>query len=294
MIIHEIPHPFSQFMRDGDILSPNNFLLIDEKNTIYRNGVKINIQLDIKYPIVRIISDDYFLLIDGDNDKVKNNAWIIHTNGTIENSFYIGQATNVILTKSNLIVAYSESSLDTDRMFRNNHISKERYKKDVSSEGLAVFDFQGNCLFKYMTDAKDPEFIPFIEICSFLKKDEDNIYLLARLFTRGIAILEFNSKNYTMKNILNIPEIFDYDLPKAMTKKNDDWYFLATNPNYIEIEEGNFNSLKSYLFKLDKMLLIEKIGECCFSNKMHGNNDGSFSVPLSIKNDDQNSCFIKI
>lgn len=291
MIIHKIIHPFSTHICDGDILSENNFLLIDEKNNIYRNGIKINIKMDLEFPIIRIISDDHFILVDGDSNKKKDNAWIIHNNGTIENAFYIGNAFNIILTESNIIAAYSECSLNTERIFKHTANPSE---KDVSSEGLAVFDLQGSCLFKYMSDAKEENIIPFISIYSFLRKDEDNIYLLAYLFTRDIAILEFNLNSYSIKHILNIPEAFDCNLPRAMTKKNDDWYFLTTNPNHTEIEQGNLNSLKSYLFKLDKMLFVEKIGECCFSNKMHGNDDGSFSVPLSIKNQYQNSCFIKI
>jgi hypothetical protein len=301
MTINEIKHPFNSRIHDGDIISKTNFLLIDDENRIYRNGKKINIKLKLEWPIVRIISDDFFILIDSDSSMQKDNAWIINNNGTIERSFYIGNATDVILTKTHIVASYSKCSLDTSRIFTISYknpdyetcLEKLSSKKALSREGLAVFDFRGNCLFKYMTDASDEDFIPFMEVCSFLKKDEDTIYLLPYLFNDGLAILEFSLKNYSLKNVLNLEEIVAENyFPRAMTKKHGNWYFLMTN--YEEMEKGDINNLKSHLFKMKSSQRLEKLGECCFSVKMHGNYDGSFSVPLGVKDNNQNSCYLKI
>lgn len=295
MIIHEIMHPSDSFIFNGDIISESDYLLIDEQKRIFRNHKKINLSIDVKWPIGKIISDDSFILIDGDTVNIKDNAWIIHNNGTIKSSFFIGNATDIILTKSNIVASYSKCELNTNRIFARLDSKNEPNKKKISSEGLAVFDFQGNCLFKFMSDAKDEDFIPFMEIDSFLKIDEEKIYLIAQLFEGNVSVLEFNLKNYSMKKILNLSEILgEKYLLGAMSLKNNNWYFLGTKDYEIYgTQKGDLNNLKSYLLKLNDDLSVELLGECCFSCRMQGNSDGSFSVPSSFITN-QKSCYIKL
>ena len=301
MTVNEIKYPFNSLILDGDILSETDFLLIDNENRVFRNGKEINIELKLECPIARIISDDFFILLDGDGLNQKDNAWIIDNNGVIVNSFYVGDATDMILTNTHVVISYSKCSLDTSRIFKTTYRSKDdaaffekrSSKKAISSEGLAVFDFKGNCLFKYMSDARDEDFIPFMEIRSFLKKDEDTMYLLSDLFNDGLAVLEFSLKNYALKKIINLEKLVGKNYwPRAMTKKYGKWYFLMTD--WEEMEKGDILNLKTHLFKMENIQTLEKLGECCYSVKMHGNYGGSFSVPLGIKDKNQNSCYLKI
>lgn len=292
MKIHEIKYSSDSPILNGDILNEVDYLLIDDQKRIYRNEKEINLSIDLEWPICRIISEDTFLLIDGDTQNVKDNAWIIHNDGRIKSSFFIGNPTNIVLTKSKIIASYSKCSLNTSRIFTTIYGKSETDEKNINSEGLAVFDFQGNCLFKYISDAKDEDLIPFMEIDSFLKIDEETIYLLAQLFEGSTSILEFNLKEYSLKNKLNLSQISnDKYFLRAMSVKNNKWYFLATIND--EIQKEDFNNLKSYLLKLNEDFSIELLNECCYSNKMQGNCDGSFSVPSSILIN-QKSCYIKL
>jgi hypothetical protein len=290
MQIFDIKHPFDTFIDSGDIKSEKDFLLIDDQNNIYRNNQKIDVPLLLLSPIARIISEKYFLLVD--SDKEHENAWIINNSGTILHSFYVGNARNIVLTKSNIIIAYSKCELNTDRIFRELIKSEQQI---ISSECFAVFDFEGNCLFTYMTDAKDDNFIAFHEVTSFLKKDDETIYLLVYLFDGYLVVLEFNLKNYAIKEVLSLEAFSEsvYSL-RAMTKKNNDWYFLATN--YEQLKKRDPSIFMSYILKLTENESLECIGECCYSAGALGNCDGSFSVPfgLILKDINQTSCYVKI
>ncbi|BDD03887.1 hypothetical protein [Aureibacter tunicatorum] len=302
MTINEIKQSFNTAILDGDIISKTNFLFIDDENIVNRNGKKINLGLKLEWPIIRIISNDYFILVDRDSSSNKKiNAWIINTNGTIESSFYIGNALDLIVTQNGIVTSYSKCSLDTSRIFSTTYrspnyvsdIEEASSKKFIHSEGLAVFDFKGNCLFKYMSDSRGKNFIPFKEIYSFLKKDENTIYLLADLFEGGFTILEFSLNNYNVKKKQNLKEIIPKNhLPRAMTKIDNTWYFLMIN--FEEMEKGDLDNLKTYLFKMKNTQILDKVGECCFSVKMHGNLGGSFSILLGIHDIKRSPCYLKI
>jgi hypothetical protein len=299
MQIFDIKHPFDTFIDSGDIKSEKNFLLIDDQNNIYRNNQKIDVPLLLLSPIARIISDKYFLLVDSEREY--ENAWIINNSGIILHSFYVGNARNIVLTKSNIIIAYSKCDLDINIRYPYEYINPE-YKeilaveqKAISSECFAVFDFEGNCLFAYMTDAKDDNFVELQEVTSFLKKDDETIYLLVYLFDGYLVVLELNLKNYAIKEVLSLEAFSEsvYSL-RAMTKKNNDWYFLATN--YEQLKKRDPSIFMSYILKLTENESLECIGECCYSAGALGNCDGSFSVPfgLILKDINQTSCYVKI
>ena len=290
MIIHEINQSCNSYFYSGDITSKKDFLLIDDLKRITTNGKEIKPKIDLEHPIIRSISKDYFIIVDGEPNDRSENAWIIDFEGKIKKSFFLGNATDFALTRSKIIVSYSKCELDTSRIFRYDSSSLENQGNlPISSEGLAVFDFDGNCLFKYMSDARKEDFIEFQEVYSFFVDEKNRVYLLSYLFDGGFSILEFELDNYSMKRLIDLNGILDEKyLPKAMTKKNEDWYILVNN--YEDILNANF---KSQIMKYHNKS-VEKIGECCFSVKMKGNKDGTFSVPISQKNNFENSCFIEL
>ncbi|MEL7423458.1 MAG: hypothetical protein AAFN81_10735 [Bacteroidota bacterium] len=290
MTIDVIENIFKSPIYDIDIKSKSDFLLINEKGVICRNRKRIDAQLKLSWPIVRIISEELFLLVDADKPGQEDNAWIINSLGKIEIAFYIGKAINIVLISNHIVASYSKCSLDTSRLsektYENpNHKSffTERAKnKDVSGEGLAVFDFKGNCSFKYMSDSKDTDFIPFMEIYSFLRKDEKTVYLLSYLFRDGYTILEFNLETYALKKVIDLQNMIPKGCsPKAMTRKNDEWYFMMNY--YEETEEGGLGNLKAYVLKGRDNQSLEQIAEYHFARKAYGNPDSSFAViPFQI------------
>lgn len=189
-----------------------------------------------------------------------------------------------------IIASYSECSLDTSRIFHSDE--RQARIESFDSNGLVVFDFEGNSLFEYMNDAKEDDFIPFMENYSFLKCNEDTVYLLAYLFDGRFSILAFNVKDYSTKKVLNLSErVANKYLPMAMTRKDNTWYILM---NDMERLENDFTNASSEIFEMTNDSQLKKIGECCFSNRMRGNFNGSFSVPISFKNTYQNSCYIEL
>lgn len=74
MKIHEINHPSSESIFNGDFLSENNFIFINKKSRIYRNNEEINFKIEAEWPLIRIISDEVFILVNSDSSKENDSA----------------------------------------------------------------------------------------------------------------------------------------------------------------------------------------------------------------------------
>ncbi len=298
MIIHDIEHPNNSFIHTGDFISVDDILLIDENFKIYRNNEEVEVDLDLEWPIARIISEDTFLLVDSRSVRDnKDNAWIIKNDGSITKSFFLDAVVDIQIVNSRIIGAYSKCSLNMTRFTTSVYvnISEEKVKemqemKYLCEEGVAIFDLEGNCLYKYMSDVKDEDYIFFMEIESILRKDNEIVYLLAH--AASFLILELNLTTFLIRKVteFNIEEYF----PRSIALKDDSLYFLATK--YQEIEEGNLQNMRSHMFKLNKDQSIQKVGTSIFSGRSQGKNDGSFFIPshYGAKDQKQYSCHVKI
>lgn len=292
MKIHKINNPFTSAVHHGDIISSDDYLLIDQEKRIFRRGNEIELNLKLEWPIARIISDDSFLLVDGDSLNERHNAWIVENTGVIKNSFFIGKVLDILLTKTKIIASYSKCSLNTDRYFISSH-KEIQQNKSISTEGLAVFNFKGQCLFRYMSDATEQNFIPFIEVESLLKGNNEKVYLLAHLFDHNTSMLEFNLKDYSIRNILNITPLIDKNhTPIAMSLKGKSWYFIMKN--YKDFNHQNINRIKSYILKLNHNSSFTLLGEAPYSHRICGKNNGSFSIPSWLNVTDKESYYIEL
>ncbi len=65
--INQIKHPSNSFILKGDFVSTDDILLIDENFRIFRNNKEIKIDFKLEWPIARIVSDELFLLVDGES-----------------------------------------------------------------------------------------------------------------------------------------------------------------------------------------------------------------------------------
>jgi len=263
MKITEISHDCDKFFLNGDFVSMNNYVVINDRNEIIRNGKILEKKGDysIGHPKLSIISSNLFILVDGDMPSDTGpNAWVINNKGLIENSFFLGGVNRMITTKNHIICSYSGSAFDTDLKYGQN--------------GLVVFDFNGKSLFEYYRDEEKSKWINFFkENYAFLKKNEDLIYYLPY---ENYSIVAFSLVDFSSKVLFQLPDekVLNNDSfwnPHAFSKKGNDWFFITP-------DRENSNSR---IFKMDAQKRIEQIGTCCFSFFPKGLKDGRFFVPFS-------------
>lgn len=279
MKIINIPIDCNNYFLNGDFISEENYVLINDRNQIFRNGklLKIKDNYSFNFPKVRIISEDKFLLVDSDKPyesrHTKSNAWIINNKGRAEYSFYLGIVNRIIVTRKYIIASYTDYQLDTNWRYGQN--------------GIVVFDFKGNSLFEYYRDEERSKRLNFIENYAFLEKDEQTIYYMPY---QKFPIIEFSLIDFSSKVLLHLPDEDEIEMnkfwnPKAFSKKGENWYFVTP-----DIENGF-----SRIFKMGSKNEVEEIGKCCFSHFPKGMKEGKFFIPFSGGNGFQKRCqFIEI
>ncbi len=218
-----------------DFNSINDFMYIDENSNIYRNIGSIEVK-DIVFglsPMIKIISEDLFVLINRDGIKNSNNCWIINNEGSIKSTFFIGSPQEIIATKDYIIVSYSNSMLDSNSVFGDAQI--------------VVFDFKGNIIFKYNSESNKTKF-PFLENKSFVKKDEDTIFFMpyGDINSKSdFSIIEFSLIDFSSKILFHLPNFYNKEKElylTAFTRKGSYWYFFDQNiTEWSSNKIGNYN-----------------------------------------------------
>lgn len=271
MKITEIPHDCDKFFLNGDLVSMQNYVVINDQKEIFRNGVRLDIKVDYSYshPKVSIISSNQFLLVDSDKPKNSSdtspNAWVINNNGEIEQSFFLGVVHRMITTNNYIICSYTDSQLDSNWKYGQN--------------GLVVFDFNGKSLFEYYRDEEKSKWLNFLENYAFFKKNDQLIYYLP---FHNDSIVAFSLVDFSSNVLLqfSFPKNHSLGYPKAFSKKGNDWFFITP-------DRENSNSS---IFKLDTQKQIQQIGTCCYSNSPKGFKGGKFFVPFSGGFGNQRKC----
>jgi hypothetical protein len=112
-----------------------NYLAITDENEIITDTFRIKIPMELRFPKVRKITNDLFLVISSQREKT-DNAWILNTAGEIQLSFFAGICIQDILVFSDKIVFtyFDEGVYGTD---------------GPNNEGLAVFSLQGEMLYGF-------------------------------------------------------------------------------------------------------------------------------------------------
>lgn len=268
MKIVEFPINCIQYFKNGDAQSSQDYVLITDDNKIYRNErlIQINGNYSLGYPKVSIISDELFLLVENEYYENKdfdgNNAWLINRSGEIVHSFFVGSPHRMIFAGSKIVMSYDEAQLDTGASFGTN--------------GLAVFDLNGSCLFEYYRDTKRTDWIPMMENYAFLKKDDKTVYFMPICGGAGdFPIVELNLVDFTTKVLFYLVEKGDRylkQLPHAFSKKEDKWYFLS---RHVE------DFTHSVIFELNEDKQLVEIGKCAYSVFPKGLPNGKFFIPFT-------------
>lgn len=280
MKITEIPFECDNFFIGGDFKSANNYVIVNDRSQIFRNGklLKIDSDLNFKNLAVSIISDHQFLLVEREistkesKDEIPN-SYLINDKGEIENIFYLGSVMNIISTKENIICSYSDAQLDTQKY------DGKGFK--YGTNGLVVFDLNGNSVFEYYRDEEKSKWLNFIYNYAFHEGNYEIVYFLP--YTNW-KIIEFSLKDFSSKVICSLPEsekiINTFWNPFGFSKKGEDWFFIT--PDY--------ENWCSRIFKMNSKKEIEEIGRCCFSTSPKSIKGGKFFVPFSGGDGKKSNC----
>lgn len=122
---------------DIDVLTEDSYIGITDKGSVIFPFDKIGIAQTFKFPIIRQLSDNSFLVADSrTNDDEANNCFVYDLNGNALKHFYAGDGIQDIevLREKIVITYFNEGVYGTD---------------GPNNQGLVVFDFDGNILSKY-------------------------------------------------------------------------------------------------------------------------------------------------
>ena len=112
------------------------FLTITEDKKIISPDFQTTIDLDLWFPNIRRLDQDKFLLVDTRTKKERQNGWIIDNEGQIKKTFMAGDGIeDIVIQENKIIISYFDEGVFSGI--------------EPSDQGLVVFDFEGNILFKY-------------------------------------------------------------------------------------------------------------------------------------------------
>jgi hypothetical protein len=120
---------------DLDADGQGGFIAFTDSKAIFTDDHRVTVDIDIRFPIIRRLNDDIFLVVDSRTDN-SSNGHIYDFTGQEINSFLIGDGVEDIVIHSGKIVAtyFDEGVLGAD---------------GPNNDGVAVFDFKGNQLFGF-------------------------------------------------------------------------------------------------------------------------------------------------
>ena len=121
---------------DIDVLTDDSYLAITDKGNIISPFDKVKIHQLFKFPVIRQLNDNSFLIADSRTNEKDDNCFIYDREGNVLKQFYSGDGIQDIeVVRDKIIITYFDEGV---------------YGADgPNNEGLVVFDFDGNILSKY-------------------------------------------------------------------------------------------------------------------------------------------------
>ncbi len=127
---------------DGEILvdvdaSTNDFYLgITDKGNVVVPFDKIEITQPFRFPIIRQLSDNSFLIADSRTSTQSENCFIYDFKGNVQRQFFAGDGIEDIeIVRDKIIITYFDEGVFG--------------KTGPNNEGLVIFDFKGEIILKY-------------------------------------------------------------------------------------------------------------------------------------------------
>lgn len=120
---------------DVDVLADNSYIAITDKGRVVLPFEKIEISQSFKFPIIRQLNDNSFLIADSRTERT-DNCFIYDLTGNVLRQFFAGDGIQDIeVLRDKIIVTYFDEGI---------------YGTDgPSNGGLVLFDFDGKILSKY-------------------------------------------------------------------------------------------------------------------------------------------------
>ncbi len=124
---------------DLDADGQGDFIAFTDNKTVLTDDHKLTLDIDVRFPIIRKLNNDAFLIVDG-RTAGSTNGHIYNFTGQKLKSFLVGDGVEDIVVHHGKIVAtyFDEGVLGAD---------------GPNNDGVAVFDFQGNQLFGFNSSA---------------------------------------------------------------------------------------------------------------------------------------------
>ncbi|MFC0298568.1 hypothetical protein [Geobacillus jurassicus] len=116
------------------------------------NGVVLHPNVPVRFPIIRWVDSERFLLADTRSDGISDNVFLMDLHGNVQGSFCGGDGIeDIAVGKEGIWISYFDEGV---------------FGKGISAEGLVLFRFDGSPAFKYHSHLTDrPMIIDCYAIC---------------------------------------------------------------------------------------------------------------------------------
>jgi hypothetical protein len=120
---------------DLDVGAQGGFIAFTESRTVITEDHRLTVEIDIRFPIIRRLNNDVFLIVDTRTDNSPNGHLYDFTGQKVK-AFLIGDGVEDVVINHGKIVAtyFDEGVVGED---------------GPNNDGVAVFDFEGNQLFGF-------------------------------------------------------------------------------------------------------------------------------------------------
>ncbi|GGF07190.1 hypothetical protein [Hymenobacter cavernae] len=191
-------------IRDLDADANGNFIALLSNNEVWTNTWKLALQQPFRYPFIRQLNEERFLIVEGrQSSGMNNNGHILDQSGRELLTFDAGDAVaDVLVQAARIVISYFDEGI-------GNH--------KPSSDGLAVFDTQGQQLYGYNSSASG-----FILDCYCMTKQSDEV-ILAYPYTE-FPLLELRLSDFqTIERVTPV----DFRGAYALSGSHDNVIFYA-------------------------------------------------------------------
>ena len=132
---------------DLALFDENSFIAYSDKKEVITFHKRVFIEREIKYPVIRFIDNDKFLLADTRTEDNKPNAFIYDFNGKLLKAFLAGDGIEDILIHDNKIVVtyfdegvFGEDGPNNDGLSVFNIDGKREFGFNESVQGIHIYD----------------------------------------------------------------------------------------------------------------------------------------------------------
>lgn len=226
---------------DLDTDGQEMFIAFCDNGEVITNDKRVKINLQVQYPIIRILDNNRFLLADSRTTDYQRNAFIYDFSGQLLNSFLAGDGIQDILVhNSKIIVTFFDEGVFGEDGPNNN--------------GLTVFNFEGIQEFGFNESTNDLHIYDCYCIC---KHDYNKVLFYAYDY---FDVTELNLDNYKW---VKIKTPSDFMGASALTSKKEKIIF-----------HSSYNDKQSFFEWNTQTMIVTKIGT--YSSHLKGLENGKF------------------